>query len=314
MDTQKEYVPHKYTELSLIVDNVKLTFLNCPPKAMENPPNPKPDTTIHAHFYFELFYAWGDFSIIIAGQEIPMKKGEVIVIAPNTYHTAKYIGSTPAWGFPFNLKPHKPKETSRLYNELLQSFSKEAYSKYEEDEKTTKIIEDLVIYSKSDSSDKHHLMTAKFYELIFALKARRKSVTDKITLAAETANEPDIDIDAYICRFVKDPDISLDKIADAVNMSATQVNRIIKKKTGLTFRQYVITLRMLNATHLLKESDLKVTQIPEQVGYRSVHGFYTAFRKAFHCTPEEYRSNTEQVCLPASTGNLIRSAASAAQD
>ncbi len=293
MDRQIEYSPRKYTELSLIVDNVKLTFLTHRPNAAEISSDDNPKLTIHSHFYYELFYAQEDFSILIADREIYVKKGEVIVVAPNTYHTAKHAGSVRAWGFPFNLKLYKPKASAALYHELLQAFSGETCSKYEEDEITSNIIRDLMAYGKSDSSEKHHLMTAKFYELIFTLKARKKANPNHHLFLERPVNEPDIDIDAYICRFIRDPDISLDKIADAVNMSATQINRIIKKKNGLTFRQYVITLRMQNATHLLNESDLKIAQIPEQVGYRSVHGFYAAFRKAFSCTPEEYRENTK---------------------
>ncbi len=279
----------RYNELTLHVENIKFTLLmNVLPSGQKTVLS-NSNVTIHSHFYYELFYARDSFSVIIENQEIHIEKGQILIVAPNTYHSAKYMDSTAGVGLLFTFKNNKPKENSPLYRSLLKTFASEAYVIFENNEGLSAIMQKMLEYQTNTSSEQNHLMTAKFYELIFTLKELKECPAREGDNVSLLNDEPEFEIDNFIGNFIKSPDISLEKISKEINLSTTQINRIIKKKTGLTFRQYVITLRMLNATHLLVESQLKIKDIADIAGYNSVHGFYSAFRKKFNCTPEEYR-------------------------
>lgn len=83
--------------------------------------------------------------------------------------------------------------------------------------------------------------------------------------------------------------ISLDMIAKSVFLSPTYFSELFKKRTGLNYIEYVTKIRMNKACELLKNSDLKIYEISEQVGYSDTKYFAKLFKKAFNFTPKEYR-------------------------
>jgi AraC-like DNA-binding protein len=68
---------------------------------------------------------------------------------------------------------------------------------------------------------------------------------------------------------------------------------------GVSIRQYHEQKRMEYAIHLLNDTDMSVTQIILEVGYKETRTFYRAFKKLYRVTPFAWRSRrknaTEQV-------------------
>ncbi len=65
----------------------------------------------------------------------------------------------------------------------------------------------------------------------------------------------------------------------------TQFHRVV----GVTLRDYIETLRLHVAAHLLCTVPTEAFWIAEAVGYESYETFCRAFRRHFHCTPSEFR-------------------------
>jgi len=84
-------------------------------------------------------------------------------------------------------------------------------------------------------------------------------------------------------------EISLPEIAEMVNMSASHFSHIFKKEEGVSFMEYVGWVRMERAKHLLKNSDLKVNEIAEQIGIGNPNYFSAQFKKRVGRSPLEYR-------------------------
>lgn len=57
----------------------------------------------------------------------------------------------------------------------------------------------------------------------------------------------------------------------------------------ISIRQYHERKRMDYAIRLLEETEMSVTQILFEVGYKETRTFYRAFKKVFHETPFEWR-------------------------
>ena len=84
-------------------------------------------------------------------------------------------------------------------------------------------------------------------------------------------------------------DMKLEKIAPEFGYNSAYLGRIFKENTGETFGAYVEKIRMQKACELLKETDLKVYEIAERVGYKNVDYFHIKFRKNVGVSPAEYR-------------------------
>lgn len=84
-------------------------------------------------------------------------------------------------------------------------------------------------------------------------------------------------------------DISLDLLADKLNITGAYLSTYFKEKRGINFSDYVNTFRMNKAKELLRETDLKIQDIAVQVGYPNVNSFIRMFKKATGLPPGEFR-------------------------
>jgi AraC family transcriptional regulator, regulatory protein of adaptative response / methylphosphotriester-DNA alkyltransferase methyltransferase len=80
--------------------------------------------------------------------------------------------------------------------------------------------------------------------------------------------------------------------------SAFHFQRLFKKAKGETPAEYLRRVRITQATVLLAESTLDNTRIAFAVGFRSLSGFYAAFRRQMACSPRAYR----QLCRETEEG------------
>ncbi|WP_308637180.1 response regulator [Paenibacillus silvisoli] len=99
------------------------------------------------------------------------------------------------------------------------------------------------------------------------------------------------DVLATIQAYIKDHlhgDISLQAIADHTHFHPVYVSKLYKQETGETLSDYIHRVRMETAAYLLKQSDLKVYQIAQQVGLESTY-FNKVFKKQFAMTPQDFR-------------------------
>lgn len=136
-------------------------------------------------------------------------------------------------------------------------------------EKTTNRIK------KSDSLDDMMRLVA-----IFSMEAADKigiTTTDNIVKR----------VLAYMERNYVD-DLKLEEIAKTFNYNSAYLGKVFKKITGDSFNSILNRIRIDNAKRLLLETDLKVYQISEQVGYSNTDYFYTKFRKYVGISPKDF--------------------------
>lgn len=84
-------------------------------------------------------------------------------------------------------------------------------------------------------------------------------------------------------------DITLDFLAQKMNMSTKQISRIIRSMYNCSFRELISTLRMKKVAQLLLTTEKKILQVASDMGYNATKGFYKAFKKHYGCLPGEYR-------------------------
>ncbi len=89
-------------------------------------------------------------------------------------------------------------------------------------------------------------------------------------------------------------ELTLNLVADMVNISPNYFSRIFSRNEGCTFVEYVTNIRMNRAKELLMCSNMKATNIAYEVGYKDSHYFSCLFKKLTGCTPKEYRERSRR--------------------
>ncbi|WP_028561572.1 response regulator [Paenibacillus pinihumi] len=85
--------------------------------------------------------------------------------------------------------------------------------------------------------------------------------------------------------------ISLKDIAEQYSFSPNYLGQIFKEEMNTNFSDYITTLRMEKAGDLLLNTNLKVYEIANLIGYRYLPYFSRQFKDYYAKTPLEYRRN-----------------------
>lgn len=145
----------------------------------------------------------------------------------------------------------------------------------------------LVNLAKLDSIDYYLELTSILHFL--AVSEGQKLLS---TYAIQNKNYENSDRIKVVHEYVQENfhrKISLDEIAELVNMTTVSFNRFIKKRVGRTFITYINDTRLSKATRLLIETDLSIGDIGFKCGFNNVANFNRIFKKSKKCTPSEFR-------------------------
>ena len=74
-------------------------------------------------------------------------------------------------------------------------------------------------------------------------------------------------------------------------VNSSYLGQIFQKKYGQSFKDYLTAYRIEKAQSLLRDTDLRIAEIAEKVGYRDSDYFLKKFIEANGCTPSKYRKN-----------------------
>lgn len=88
-----------------------------------------------------------------------------------------------------------------------------------------------------------------------------------------------------------DNELRLVNLADQLGFSTHLLSKVINKKSGKNFNQFVNDYRLQEAKRLLLENpEYSVKTIYFDVGFNNKATFYNAFKREFNCTPLQFRN------------------------
>jgi len=86
-------------------------------------------------------------------------------------------------------------------------------------------------------------------------------------------------------------DIKITDVANYIGIDRTYLYKLFITYKKISPQQYLINYRLNIALKLLKESDLRVTELAYSAGFKDGPSFSKHFKKHFNVTPLQYRSN-----------------------
>jgi len=93
---------------------------------------------------------------------------------------------------------------------------------------------------------------------------------------------------SYMRKHYASPHLSLEEVSRYSEVSRTHLSAQFRKESGMTFSEYLTRTRIDAAKKLLKETNLRVYEICEMVGYPNVEHFSRIFKKTTGVSPNRY--------------------------
>lgn len=85
--------------------------------------------------------------------------------------------------------------------------------------------------------------------------------------------------------------LKIEDAANMLNMSVASFNRLLKKRTGKSFVDFVNSYRLEMATQALINTNKSISEICYDCGFNNISNFNRIFRKYQKCTPGDFRKD-----------------------
>ena len=85
--------------------------------------------------------------------------------------------------------------------------------------------------------------------------------------------------------------ISLSELSAIYHKNAKYLGRLFKEETGVSYSDYLLNLRLLNAEQLLRKTDRKIIEIALASGFNSISYFNREFLKKNEVSPGKFRKS-----------------------
>ena len=121
----------------------------------------------------------------------------------------------------------------------------------------------------------------------------KKTISLRDNLASSRYKQTVDEAIEYIKDNYNDEELSLNSLASYVNVSPNHLSMIFSQQTGVTFIKFLTDYRMNKARELLKCTNMRSSEIAEEVGYHDPHYFSYSFKKMFGMTPTQYRGSND---------------------
>lgn len=110
--------------------------------------------------------------------------------------------------------------------------------------------------------------------------------------SSETISQHNVDLFLSVCSYINShfkQDLTLLDVAKYSGFSKSHFCRFFKIHAGKSFYDYLLNVRISNATDMLLCNEFSILDIALASGFNSISTFNRVFRTFHHCSPSEYR-------------------------
>ena len=260
----------------------------------------------HKHSFFELIYVYrGRMKNQVDHTKMELEQGDFCLMNPDAIHTPVTVGEN---ALALNILMtndlfEKSFMNLILDNQLLANFFVDSlFQKKQEknylvfsqqylnqttiQEYLTRILAEYFHAALYQQSVVESLLSCLFVELT---RGYQKQLEDSSRQECSKANLSNII--AYLAENYKT--VTVQSVSEHFNYHPKYLPSLLKKYTGKGFSDIVQGFKLNHACQLLKQTNLSIADIVEEVGYSNRSYFYRVFQKQYQMTPSEYRQRIQ---------------------
>jgi len=151
------------------------------------------------------------------------------------------------------------------------------------------------------TENQHYLLVAAlgctislFLWMIAYYKQKKMLLVSYSQIASKkkvSAKDQEENVLSYINENYTDPEISILTLEKQLSIHKNKLSELIKQDSNLTFKQYLNSIRVLEAKRLLLATELSISEIAYEVGYSNVSHFNRVFKSLESCSPSSFKEN-----------------------
>ena len=231
--------------------------------------------TKHLHRSFEFVYVKkGIIEICINTKTFILEENQCALILPYESHS-------------FSTQEYSDSYICVFSPEYINTFNNMAYGKYLENPvfKLSNITQNLVLDNIFKQNNNILQIKSMLYLICYEL-------LEQTTLLKSM--KTDYELLHKILNYLQEnftKDISLNHVASKFGYSYTYISKFLNNILGISFNDFINENRISYAIHLLKNTDLSITDISFSCGYSSIRSFNRNFLKIVDTTPKDYKNN-----------------------
>lgn len=259
-----------------------------PPEFGEYPP--------HRHEFFEMFYVYsGTCRCIYGGETYVLKPGSLWIFNTRCRHGIHNSDD----GFIFNIMVRRSAAESNLLEMLgendlfLNFFLNSIHGKGDTPahmcfELNAGEAAELYLFGIIREYYRKQHYSQSMLKLMYA--SMLLELSRKYRSAPLPSDGPDCII-AEIMAYISDHrgDVTLQKLSEKFHYSPAYISRMLLRRTGKNFSDYIRSFRLDRAGYLLAHTELSVDKIAELSGYSQRSSFDKEFKKYCGKTPSAFR-------------------------
>lgn len=250
---------------------------------------------LHWHEDFEIICVMdGVVQIQVLSEKYECRQGDLVIIPPGTIHQIQQTGDRSAYYFnilfKFNLL--EPDEESYMFKKYFYPLLNENGIKHYHpcgsslNNDLLPIVNHLIVNREKKYENQELVIKSKLFLIIEKLQSAIKNDFPQQKASSTFSRLKPVltKIDEHYGE-----DISVLEAAELCAMSETYFMKFFKKMTGMTFIEYLNTVRLEKAQIMLKGSAKSVSEIAEECGYHNFSYFIRTYKNHFGTTPNQAR-------------------------
>lgn len=242
------------------------------------------------------FLASGDLVMEVDGEEIVLSQGDTLIVETGSTYRPLQSNGCVYYYFYFDAdKTEEYKSRFSINNSFCRGLTNFAYSftytdrtvisvdavtRHTENSRIAKIMNRCAELDLWKRPNEKMLLDLYLNELMVQLSLMKE--------ASEDIDKPFTRMLNYIQRNYR-KNITLSNVAESVHLSPSYAAKLFKKNAGVRCCDYINSVRLAEACGMLINTNMKIAQIADEVGYKSQYYFARQFKKEYGMTAVQYR-------------------------
>ena len=231
------------------------------------------------HSFHEIIYFMGgDAKFISENMQIPVKPNTLIVIPSETYHQFVINGSEMDYHRCVFHFVDIPELKEFIHESMNTTLLIEMNPKFQF------LFEQMIALTEQQHSDNTaSILMQSVLSLILNEIASKNYVNIEKTVPKTISDR----CTAYIANHINEA-ISIEDIANELNVSVSHLAHSFKKQMNISVHQYILKKKLVIAHHKILDGK-PATQAAIECGFNDYSGFYKQFKKMFDKSPSNHR-------------------------